>query len=330
MTFLYLVGNEVTKMMRKRRFQVVFAILIALIAVFSYAEKQAALVLAHQLGTTDWHIRLQQQLTSATNRLHSPFLSDAAKAGIQATLNEGQYELAHNINPFAPGAASFMRTFMDEGITLLIPLLVIVIAADMVSSEMSGGTIKVLLTRGVSRAKVLLSKLVALFLLIAMLMAAIALSAYIVSGIFFGYQGFGLPVLMGFHTSSTGFVDVQHVYTIPQWKYLFMTFGLGFFTCICISCLAFMVSTLVRSTASSMGIMMAGLIAGTLLTALASNWTAAKYLPVVNLQLSGYLNGNPPPVAGMTFPFSLAVLVAWSIASLAISFWVFVRKDMMG
>lgn len=330
MIFPHLVANEITKMLRKRRFQVVLLILFALMAIFSYAEQQAASKLAQQLGTTDWHVRLQQQITNQTNHLHSPFLSDAAKAGIQATMSQGQYELNHNINPFAPGAASFMRTFMDEGITLLVPMLVIVIASDMVSSEMSGGTIKMLLTRGVSRFKVLGSKLIALFLLVAMLIGAVALSSYVISGVFFGYQGFGLPVLMGFHTSAIGYVDIGHVYTVPQWKYLFMTFGLGFFTCLSVACLAFMVSTLVKSTASSMGIMMAALIAGTLLSTLANSWTTAKYIPVVNLQLSGYLNGSPPPVAGMTFPFSVAVLTIWSIAALAVSFTVFVRRDMMG
>lgn len=330
MIFLHLVTNEITKMLRKRRFQVVLLILVALVAVFSYAEQQAAIKLAHQLGTTDWHVRLQQEITRQTNHLHSPFLSDAEKAGIQATIQEAQYELNHNINPAAPGAATFMRTFMDEGILLLIPLLVIVIASDMVSSEMSGGTIKMLLTRGVSRFKVLAGKLVALFLLTAMLIGAVAVSSYTVSGLFFGYQGFGMPILMGYHTTSTGYVDLGHVFTVPQWEYLLMTFGFGFFVCLSVACLAFMVSTLVRSTASSMGIMMAALIAGMLLSRLATNWTAAKYLPVVNLQLSGYLNGSPPPVAGMTFPFSVTILAVWSVLAIVVSFAVFVRRDVMG
>lgn len=330
MIFAHLVANEVTKMLQKRRFQVVLLILFVLMAIFSYAEKQAADAIAHQLGTTDWHVQLQQQITHATNRLHSPFLSNVEKAGIQATISEGQYELAHNMNPYTPGAPGFMKTFMDEGITLLIPMFVIVIASDMVSSEMSGGTIKLLLTRGVSRWKVLASKLFALFLLAAMLIGAVAVSSYIISGIFFGYRGWGLPVLMGFQTTATGYVNVGHVYTVAQWQYLCMTFGLGFFVCLSVACLAFMVSTLVRSTASSMGIMMAALITGTLLSTLATSWTAAKYLPIVNLQLSGYLNGSPPPVAGMTFPFSIAVLVIWSILAVAVSFVVFVRRDVMG
>lgn len=330
MIFCHMVANEVTKMLSKRRFQVVVFILFALIAVFSFAEKQAAITLANQLGTTDWHVRLQQQMTNETNHLHSPFVSGAEKAAVQATVRKGQYELAHNINPFAPGAPSFMKTFMDRGITLLIPMLVIVIASDMVSSEISGGTIKMLLTRGVPRWKVMLSKLAALVLLITMLMGAIAVASYAISGVFFGYQGFGLPVLIGFHTSATGYVNVGHVYTVAQWKYLCMTFGLGFFVCVCIACLAFMISTLVRSTASGMGIMLAALISGTLLSTLATNWTAAKYLPVVNLQLSGYLNGSPPPIDGMTFSFSLAVLSVWSVLAVVISLLVFVNRDVMG
>lgn len=330
MTFIHLIGNEVTKMLRKRRFQVVVLILFALMAVFSYAEKQAAVTLAHQLGTADWHVQLQQQIAHAQNRLHSPFIPSAEKAGLQATISEGQFELAHNINPSAPGAPSFMKSFMDQGITLLIPMLVIVIASDMVSSEMSGGTIKMLLTRGVARWQVLASKLVALFLLVAMLIGAVVVSSYAISGIFFGYQGWRLPVLMGFQTTATGFVSVGHVYTAALWKYLSMSFGLGFFVCLCIACLSFMVSTLVRSTASGMGIMMAALIGGTLLSALATNWTLAKYLPVVNLQLTGYLNGSPPPMAGMTFPFSLTVLGVWSLLAVAVSFLVFIRQDVMG
>lgn len=329
MHFVHLVQNEMIKMLRKRRLQVVLGILIVLVAVFSYGEQQASTQISRQLGTTDWHAHVQQQITHDENRLKSPFLTSTEKAAMQAEISEYQYELNHNINPYSPGAASFMKSFMDEGILLLIPMLVVVIASDMVSSELSTGTIKVLLTRGVARWKVLASKLAALVLLVAMLMAAIALSGYAVSGLFFGYHGFRLPVLMGFHVTASGTVSIAHVYTIPQWKYLIMTYGLGFVASLSVAALAFMVSVLVRSTASGIGIMMAALIAGTLLTALASSWTAAKYLPVVNLQLSNYLNGSPPPIAGMTFSFSVAVLAVWSAAAIFISFWVFVRRDML-
>ncbi|MCL6636721.1 MAG: ABC transporter permease subunit [Alicyclobacillus sp.] len=330
MNFAHLVWNEWMKVLRKRRLHVVLAILVVLMVVFSYAELQTAHVLARQIGTSDWHARLQQQLANATNRLHNPFLSDAEKAAIQANISIGQYELAHNINPYAPGAPGFMRTFMDQGMSLLVPLLVTVLAADMVSSEVSGGTVKLLLTRGVSRTRVLASKLAALGLLVALLFLAIAVSAYGVAGLFFGYSGFGLPVIIGFHSLPNGTVDVSHVQLIPQWEYLWMSYGCGFFASLSVACLAFMVSTLVRSTASSMGIMMAALVAGALLTTLANRWTAAKYLPVVNLRLSNYLNGSPPPLEGMTFLFSVTVLAVSALAAVAVSFAVFARRDFLG
>lgn len=163
-----------------------------------------------------------------------------------------------------------------------------------------------------------------------MMMAFIAVASYGISGLFFGYQGFGLPTLFGYHVTVTGYVNLSHVYTIPQWKYLVMTYGLGFFSCLSIACLSFLVSTLVRSTASGIGIMMASLIAGTLLSSLANNWTLAKFLPVVNLALSDYINGSPPPIAGMTFAFSVSDLAISSIVAITMSFAVFTRKDIMG
>lgn len=330
MKFIHLVQNELTKMLKKRRFQVVLAILFVLMAVFSYAEHQASQQVTKQLGTADWHVHVQKQITHDANRLKSPFLTNTEKAVIKAQMSEFQYELNHNIDPYAPGAPSFMKTFMDEGSLLLIPMLVVVIASDMVSSEMSGGTIKVLLTRGVPRWQILASKLAALVLLTAMLIGAVGLSAYLVSGVFFGYRGFHLPIPMGFHTTANGTISVAQVYTIAQWKYLIMTYGLGFISSLAVAILSFMVSVLVRSTASSMGIMMAALISGTLLTSLASSWKTAKYLPVVNLQLSTYLNGSPPPVVGMNFSFSMVILAVWSIAALAVSFWVFTQRDILG
>ena len=330
MVFHHLVSNEISKMVRKRRYQVVLLIVFALVALFSYGEQQAAKALTQQLGTSDWHVQVQEEITRDLNELQSPFLSSGEKAAISAAIKEAEYELQHNVNPNAPGAPSFMRGFIDDGTTLLIPMLVVVIASDMVSSEMSGGTIKMLLTRGVSRFQVLLGKVVALFLLVALLMATIAVAAYVVSGLFFGYQGFNLPILFGFHTNASGYVNLSHVYTMALWRYLVMAYGLGFVSSISVAALSLMVSTLVRSTASGIGIMMAALIAGALLANLASTWTQAKYLPMVNLALTGYLNGSPPPINGMTFTFSLADLGVSSLLALVVSFVVFIRRDMMG
>ena len=46
----------------------------------------------------------------------------------------------------APGAPTFVRAFIEQGITLFIPLLVMIVAIDIVSGERSDGTMKMLRT----------------------------------------------------------------------------------------------------------------------------------------------------------------------------------------
>jgi ABC-2 type transport system permease protein len=90
-----------------------------------------------------------------------------------------------------------------------------------------------------------------------------------------------------------------------------------------------MVSVLVRSTAAGMGIMLATIIAGTILANMVSSWESAKYLFMVNLQTVTFLSGQLPPVPGLTLPFSLAVLAIWGLAALIISFRVFTKRDIL-
>src|SRR5262249_59437883 len=84
-----------------------------------------------------------------------------------------------------------------------------------------------------------------------------------------------------------------------------------------------------RSTAASMGTMLAALIAGTILPRLAPSWDAQKYLFVTNLPLPDYYSGSPPPIPGLTVGLAAAVLGAWAAAALAAAFYAFVRRDVL-
>ena len=77
-----------------------------------------------------------------------------------------------------------------------------------------------------------------------------------------------MPVLTGFQMKGEHLIT-DYVHLVPQWKYILMALGLAWFTCTAVATLSFMVSVLVRSTAASMGIMLAALIAGNLLVQLA-------------------------------------------------------------
>ena len=106
-----------------------------------------------------------------------------------------------------------------------------------------------------------------------------------------------------------------------------MSMGLSWLVVAAVGTISLMISVLVKNTATGIGIMMAVLISGPLLTSLGSNWDSSKYLMNVNFDLHTYLEGQAPPIDGMTLPFSLLVILIWSMAALAYAFYHFTQKD---
>ena len=96
----------------------------------------------------------------------------------------------------------FTRGFAGVGSVLLIPLLVAVFGADLVSSEFAEGTITLLLTRPVARWKMLLSKVVAMVLFTTLTLLAAFFLSWGISGVAFGWSGWGAPMLTGFRLSA--------------------------------------------------------------------------------------------------------------------------------
>ncbi|WP_141504329.1 ABC transporter permease [Paenibacillus luteus] len=318
-----LVQNEMTKLVGKRRFVIISIIIIALLSMFSYAQVKQAESIKERLGTVDWRTELQQQIVDMQNRLSS---AGQWREQIQIQIKQSQYYLDHDVNPAEPGAPTFMRGFVQNSAELFLPLLIMIIAVDLVSSERSMGTIKLLLTRPVSRFRILLSKYIALILSVSLVIFLFGILSYIISVIMFGNQGWSAPVLTGFSTQGDT-LDISAVRLVSQWQYIIQQFGLAWFISIVVGTLSFMLSILMRSSAAGMGTMLACLIAGAILSNMVSSWDSAKYLFMVNLGLMDYVSGSAPPIEGMTLGFSLAVLAAWMLASLMVSFTVFTRKD---
>ena len=318
-----LVYNEMTKLIGKRRFIIISVIIIVLLSMFSYAQVKQSESAKERLGTADWRSELQQQIVDMQNRLSS---AGQWREQMQIQIEQSQYYLDHGINPSEPGAPTFIRGFVQNSAELFLPLLVMIIAVDIVSSERSMGTIKLLLTRPVSRFNILLSKYIALILSISLVMFLFGALSYLISAVIFGNQGWSAPVLTGFSTQG-GELDLSGVRLVSQWQYIIQQFGLAWFISLVVGTMSFMLSILMRSSAAGMGTMLACLISGAILSNMVSSWDSAKYLFMVNLGLMDYISGSAPPIEGMTLGFSLAVLAAWMAGSLLVSFTVFMRKD---
>lgn len=321
-----LVHNEMLKIVRRKKLIYVGFIIAVLVSLFTYAQYKEIERRIERVGSIDWRTTLQQQIIDTQNRITSSGISDEWKSQLQLRIKQQQYYLDHDINPMEPGAPTFTRTFVENSITLFLPLMVMVIAADLVSSERSAGTVKLLLTRPVKRWKILISKYFALILSVSVIIFLFGILSYLISGLVFGYNGWSAPIMIGF-TSEAGELNTSAAQMIPQWEYLLMEFSLVWFVSIIVGTITFMLSVLIRSTPVGMGVMLAALISGAILSSMVSSWESAKYLFMINLDLTAYLAGKAPPIEGMTLGFSMLVLLVWGIAGLMVSFFVFIRQD---
>ncbi|TVY11669.1 ABC transporter permease [Paenibacillus cremeus] len=323
-----LVKNECIKLVMKKRLLVVLLILAAIIPMFTYAQMKVAQNNLKQFGTTDWRAEQRQKIVDYTRSLGSSRMPEEWKQFRKVEVKLAQYYLDKDVNPSAPNGVTFTREFVKNAVGLFIPLMVMVVAADLVSGEHSTGTIKLLLTRPVQRWKVLLSKLITVILFVSFIVLATGALCYLISGIVFGYGGWDMPVFFGFQVTGTE-VNFASVRPVSQWLYLIMELGLVWYSALIVGIMTLMISVLVRSTAAGMGIMLAVLISGTILANMVSSWETAKYFFMVNLRLTDYLTGALPPIKGMSLPFSLTVLTVWGLVSVLISFTVFTKKDVL-
>lgn len=330
-----LVQNEVVKMIKKKRFYIVLGILLTMIVAFAYGQHysldRTREQLTRRIGITesgDWRKIAEQQIIDMKNRLDSHYMDDQNRSTTRVRMEQLQYYLDHNINPVDISGARFTTRFIEQSIYLFLPLLMVLLAADMVSGELAGGTIKLLLVRGVPRWKVLFSKYIALLLLELNVVFFTLLISVAVSGIFFGFGGWTEPVATGFQVAG-GKLVTANVVNVPQWQYLLMVYGLAYYVMVAVGTVSFMISVLVKSTAASIGIMLSTLISGTFLNSFLADWTLPRYMFMVNMRLTDYISGSLRPIEGMNLTFSLTVLFAWMAAAIAVSFWYFSKRDIL-
>lgn len=332
---LLLIKNEVNKILSRRKMLLITFIMLILVSLFSYGQDyqykntiNKYLKTTNQTGNINWESLQKQQIQALKDRLNRVDTPESSKASINIKIQQNQYYLDNNINPITPSAAKFSVKLMEQSIFVLLPLLIIILASDSVCGEFSAKTIKMLLTRATPRWKVLLSKYLALLILFSLVILEMAALSLLISGFLFNNWGFYEPIATGF-TSASGTLDVSNVIKVNQLQYLILVYSLGWFVSVIVGTISFMVSVLVRNTATSIGIMMATLIGGGFLQLFLADWPIIKYFFVINLNLPQYLTGSYTPVNGMSLIFSTLVLLTWGIGALIISFVVFTKQDVL-
>jgi ABC-2 type transport system permease protein len=323
---LSLVENESLKVLRRGRPQLVAVILVLFLAITAWAQHRQLENARAEARGGDWRVEVESRIDALERGAQRRKVFAAFTRYQRFEAARLRYHLARGIDPNAETGPLFARGFAIAAASLLLPLLVTVLAADLVTGEVRAGTIKLLLTRPVARWRVLASKVITAALFTSLLVALAGLLAWAIGGIAFGWAGWGAPVLTGFRATVDG-ADTSAVRTAPLWMDTLAAYGLAWLAALAVAALALTFSVLFRSSVGAMGTLMAILVAGSLLGQLAVDWEPAKWLFPTNLPLTQFYSGAPPPVAGMTVASAAGVLVAWSAAALAVAFAVFSRRD---
>jgi ABC-2 type transport system permease protein len=323
---LRLLQNETLKVQRRGRFAFVLAILALFAVVSSWAQYRQAQNRAAEEPGASWQARTARRVLELEKQVDQRRIFAGFTRFLRFEIQRLDYHLERDIDPDALTGPVAVRSFALLASTLLIPLLVAVLTADLVSFENSSGAIKLLLTKPISRLRILLSKALAMALFTTLTVLTAGLFVWLVGGLFFGFAGWNAPTLAGLRAGADG-VNITDVRISPLWLETTASYGLLWLAALAVGCVALLISVLFRSAAGALGTLFSILVGGVLLAQLAADFQPAKWFFVTSLALPQYHAGVPPPVSGMSLGFCVAVLAVWGLGSLWLAAYLFCRRD---
>ncbi|OOE14665.1 ABC transporter permease [Fictibacillus arsenicus] len=236
---------------------------------------------------------------------------------LESNIKQNEYAIENDISPYEKTTWKFMKEMAP--ISSLIGLFVIVVASDIVSSEFSKGTIKMLLIRPYSRWKILLSKFLATLGFAFVMWLVVIATTWLVGGLAYGFGGIDQTYLV--------VTDTQEVRERTVVEYVFANIGVEFIELTALVALSFMISTLFMSNSVAIGVAMFTMFAGNTIVMLLATKDWIIYTLFANMDLSTLIDGQNQLIEDLTLPFSISMLAIYTAVMLAITFTVFQKRD---
>ena len=304
---LKLIQNEWMKLWAKKG-SWIMVVLLALIVIFpAIINTQFS---DYNAGLT-WQEREQANI-----EMNEQFYEDYEDSFYLDEIQISQYRLDNNL---PPDYSFTTLSYVEYGVSLMIvvTLFTVIVAAGIVSTEFSTGTIKMLLTRPVTRAKVLTSKLITVFIYGLLLYVFTVGLSYLTGVIMFeNTQSVNLVIEGGQVVEQTVSNDNE------IFKKAIYSFG-NFIMSILF---AFMIGSVFRSSSLAIGLTMGVSFLGSMLVSFLSRYEIVKYLWLTHIDLTQHLTGNFI-IDGITMPLSLTVLAIYAIIFMVVSYLVFMKRD---
>ncbi|ULG72195.1 ABC transporter permease subunit [Macrococcus brunensis] len=201
----------------------------------------------------------------------------------------------------------------------LVALMVIVIAGSLMSREHQQGTIKLLMIRPASRVKIFSAK----YILVLLTSFIFVVFTYGVAGLF----GLITSKMNPSSKLAVTNMDTGNYKMVEFWPHLAKVITNDFIMVVILATIAYVLSVLLRNTATAQGIALGLLFFGSLIVNfIASKTELVKYLWPANWSMNQYIAGTPP-VKEMTYQFSFGYNMIALIIIVALTAYIFNKRD---
>lgn len=252
-------------------------------------------------------------------------LTDEEKSEINGYLEKAnlyKYDLYNDTKYQNTATANY--TFQNSiGTYIAIIVMVVVIVAGVsISEEFNKGTVKLLLVRPYSRTKILISKLIAVFITMLITTVAILLLQFIIGGIVYGFGTYMMNVVQFDFTNNS-------IVTLNIFAYLGLIFVCKLPIFILIGTLAFALSTLFLNSPLAVALPILGYMGSDVINmiAISYKWDWVKYFVTPNWDLSQYLFGGTPMFSGISIEFSITICAIYFVIMLVASIVSFKKRN---
>lgn len=252
-------------------------------------------------------------------------LTDEEKSEINGYLENAnlyKYDLYNDTEYQNTATANY--TFQNSiGTYIAIIVMVVVIVAGVsISEEFNKGTVKLLLVRPYSRTKILISKLIAVFITMLVTTVAILLLQFIIGGIVYGFGTYMMNVVQFDFTTNS-------IITLNIFAYLGLIFICKLPIFILIGTLAFALSTLFLNSPLAVALPILGYMGSDVINmiAISYKWDWVKYFVTPNWDLSQYLFGGTPMFSGISIEFSITICAIYFVIMLVASIVSFKKRN---
>lgn len=292
----------------------------------------------------NWKLNIESTIAMLKENMDaSPDLSKE-KEHYRKQLITYEYLLENNIRPMSDTSPKGLNAF--TGLiaflgSLFVSIIIAIISSDSVSAEYTPPTLKMLLTRPVSRGKVLAAKFITAFISSCGIIIGIQLLATFIMGLIFGFGDPSYPISFGTDYNITTLNAMQGKEAIPVFNSSQVTTLLNFVISsillqvlyiLATTSFFFMLSTLLRSSSISMAISIVTIVAVNILGAIKYTKVVLPFLFTSYGDVTSVIQGTIKEYTLSSLPtplFSAIILLLWSVVPYIISHLVFTKRDIL-